>query len=424
MNDKTLYDYWMICYRRRFAIWVMMAAAIAGAILIGISLPPIYEARSMFYVPASATTQRSNTGDNDIPLPASNQDDAKANIGILKGRDALRAIHVQFPQRSIAALQRNVDFTAGRDGIIHVYVRDRDPKLAADIANAFYAYFNRFMLDRMQERYSPRQDALSQRITEVSQQLQDVIQRRNELAALTGTPSLDTETLELVHERENMHKELDELHGSPGTNSTISHGSERVTQEVDPTVAELEKQLALIDVDLAKVRQRTLPNHPDQIALMQSRAAIQASLQQKLASLNAGDKARADTVAGMLKKREQRLKSIPEYQSQLTELDQQYRDLRASMSSLRKTMDEVSMSSSRSSRVGILVETAQPPETAVFPLTWLNVVIATIVSALAGMLYALLLEYIGERANAAATFAIPPPNAISQKVKVTPAMTK
>ena len=402
MNDKTLYDYWLICYRRRATIWVMMAAAIAGAILIGRSLPPVYEARCMFYVPASATTQRSNTGDNDVPLPASNQDDAKANIGILKGRDTLRAIEKQFPQRSLDALQRNVDFTAGRDGIIHVYVRDRDPKLAADIANAFYTHFNLFMLDRMRLRSASRQDVLKQRIVEVSRQLQDVIKQRNELATLTGTPSLDVQTLELVRERENMDQELDELHGSRGAQDASRHESER-GRSVDPTVAELEKQLAQIDMDLASVRERTLPNHPDQIALLQSRAALQESLQQMHTSLNAGDRARADTVAEMLRKRDQRLKSIPEYQSQLNELDQRYRDLRTSMSALRSGMEEAFMSGSRTLQVGILVETAEPPEVPVFPIAWLNIMIAAVVSALAGILYALLLDYVAERTDITAS---------------------
>lgn len=87
-----------------------------------------------------------------------------------------------------------------------------------------------------------------------------------------------------------MHKELDELQG------------ERTRQAATPAIDELERQLAQIDIDLAKARQRTLPNHPDQIALMKSREAAQASLQQKIDSLAAGKKARADTVAGMLRK--------------------------------------------------------------------------------------------------------------------------
>ena len=398
MKEKTLYDYWMVCYRRKHTIFVMIATALFGAIVISASLPSIYEARAMFYVPSSATTQRSNTGDNDIPLPASNQDDAKANIGILKGRDALRTIQAQFPQKSVDALQRNVDFTAGRDGIIHVYVRDHSPQLAADIANAYYLHFNRFLIERMQQRGTVKAEAVRQRLAEVGRQLQEVIQNRNELAALTGSPSLDTEALELIRERGGMDKELDELRG------------ERNRQTATPAIDELERQLAQIDIDLAKARQRTLPNHPDQIALLRSREAAQASLQQKLDSLNAGKKARADNVASMLKKRERRLKMIPQYQSRLAELDQTYRDLRAAQTYLKNSLEESTLSGVKVGQIGVIVETAQAPEVPVFPIIWLNILIAAVVSTLAGMLYALLLDYIEERAIALrASRAVPAP---------------
>ena len=66
MNDKTLYDYWMICDCRRLSILVLVGTAVLGTLLIGASLPPIYEARATFYVPSSATTQRSKTGDTAV----------------------------------------------------------------------------------------------------------------------------------------------------------------------------------------------------------------------------------------------------------------------------------------------------------------------------------------------------------------------
>lgn len=392
MSEKTLYDYWMVCYRRKFTILIMVVTAVIGVLVIGASLPAIYEARAMFYVPSSATTQRSNLNATDVPLPTSNQDDAKANIGILKGRDTLRAIHAQFPQRSIDTLQRNVDFTAGRDGIIHVYARDRDPVLAAAIANAYYLAFNHFMAQRMQERAQPRTVALRERLEEIEQELQSVIASRNTLAGISGTPLLDTEATELIRERSGMSKELDELEG------VQPHKSEGTARNpASPVVDELERQIAQIDMDLAKTRQKTLPNHPDQIALLKSREAAVAALQEKQASMDSSKKARTDTVHGMLQKREQRLKAIPQYQSTLNEADQKYRDLRAAKSFLKNSLEEAVMAGTKAGEIGVIVETAQPPEIPVFPIVWLNVLIALIMSVLTGMLYALLLDYVEER---------------------------
>lgn len=399
MNDKTLFDYWMICYRRRLSILVLVATAALGALFIGASLPSVYEARAMFYVPSSATGQRSNTGDTAIPLPASNQDDAKANIGILKGRDALRAIHAQFPTKSIDALQRDVDFTAGRDGIIHVYSRDRDPKQAAAIANAYLTHFNRFLNEQMQLRGAPKIFSLKQRMVEVSKQLQEISSTRQALASAVGSPALEAEVLELVREREGLNKELDELRGAIKARAGAEQRGERTRMSATPAVDELERELARIDIDLSKARMQTMRNHPEQMALTERREVTQEALRQKLRNLTAGDQARADTVEVMLAKRERRLKAIPDFQARISELDQQYRDLRGAMSFLKTNLEEVSIASVRAPQVGISVETAQAPEVPVFPIAWLNVLVAVVVGTLAGMLYALLLDYIDESAQ-------------------------
>lgn len=399
MNDKTLYDYWMICYRHRLSIFILVGAAVLGALLIGQSLPAIYEARAMFYVPTSATTQRSNAGELSIPLPASNQDDAKANIGILKGRDALRAIHADFQNKSIESLQRDVDFAAGRDGIIHVYVRDRVPARAAEIANAYLAYFNRFLAEQMQRRNAPKLTGLKQRIVEVGRQLQVNAAARQELAGISGTPALEAEANELVKERVELGKELDDLRGAISARASAELRGERTRLAATPAVDELERELARIDIDLSAARLRTLSNHPEQISLRERRQITQSALQKKLSNLDAADNARAETLTEMLAKRAQRLKAIPDYQNRLNDLDQQYRDLRGAMTFLKNSMEEISLAGMRAPQVGISVETAQTPTTPVFPIPWLNALVAAVVSVLVGMLYALLLDYIYDSAR-------------------------
>lgn len=394
-QDKTLYDYWMVCYRRRLTILVLVSTAVAGALLISASLPPVYEARAMFYVPSSATTQRSNTGDTAIPLPASNQDDAKANIGILKGRDALRAMAQRFPARSTDALQRDVDFTAGRDGIIQVYVRDRDPARAAAIANAYPQYFNDFLGARMQQRSEPKFQALRARITEVAAQLLALGVGRRQLATLTSS-ALDGQALELVKNREALLKELDDLKGAIAARSASRSRGERLRVAASPVIDEIERQLDEIDLDLAKLRVRTLPNHPDQVALVARRAVAQTALLLKLDELNARDAARAEIVTGMLASRDRRVKAIPDHQNRLAEIDQQLADLRAAMSFLKNSLEELLLASTRSPQVGIVIESAELPAVPVFPIAWLNAVVAALVASLVGILYALLLEYIDE----------------------------
>ncbi len=52
-----------------------------------------------------------------------------------------------FPQKPISRFRRDVDLVVSRESTIEVYVRDRDPELAAAIANAMIDYFNEFNRD-------------------------------------------------------------------------------------------------------------------------------------------------------------------------------------------------------------------------------------------------------------------------------------
>jgi uncharacterized protein involved in exopolysaccharide biosynthesis len=407
MGDKTLYDYWMICYRRRLPIFVLVVTAVLGAVLVGESLPPVYEARAMFYVPASATTQRGFPGDTTVPLPTSNQDDAKANIAILKGRDSIRAIHKRHPAKSLESLQRDVDFTAGRDGVIHVYVRDRDPAVAADVANGFVEYFNDFLVAQMRQRASSRRGALQDRLDELNRQLEAVSRDRRELAIASGTPTLDGEALELVRERQRLVKELEELRGSIASRSGGEARGERARPLATPAIDEVERELTRLDLDIARLRMTAMQNHPELAALLRKREAAQAALKQKLQTLGDDDKAREGTLMASLKRVELRLRSLPGLLGRRIDLDERARDLRASIKLVDGQLDEIVLASAHVPRVGIDVETAQPPAVPVFPIGWLNALVAAVASALAGILYALLLDYIDEsrrhRALGAAT---------------------
>lgn len=398
MTEKTLYDYWMICYRRRAVALTLTATSVIVALIVSASLPPVFEARAMFYVPQSATTQRANTGEGVIPLPASNQDDAKADIGVLKARDALRAVQAQFPAKSISAMERDIDFTAGRDGTIQVYVRDRDPALAARIANAYIDHFNTFMAAQARARSQPRIEALTHRLRQLEQRLAEVSRQRLAAAAAAGAGP-DAQARELVRSREDIDRELENLRDTATARRTAAARGERIHPIATAAIDDIERQLAEIDGDLARMRVRLLPNHPDYQALVARRAAVQADLDRKLRNLVAGDASHADALSEMSRRRAKQLGAMPGTQLRSSDLDQEYADLRASVLAIRRTLDDLSASALGPGRIGVKIETAMPPEVPVFPIAWLNASIAGVIGLLAGLWYALLLDYIDECAR-------------------------
>jgi len=63
LNDKitmteeaTLYDYWLALYQRKRAILMVSLMSAGFAYGISMLLPPVYEAKSAFYMPFIAST--------------------------------------------------------------------------------------------------------------------------------------------------------------------------------------------------------------------------------------------------------------------------------------------------------------------------------------------------------------------------------
>lgn len=388
-ETKTLYDYWMICYRKRASILLLVTVSVVGAIVISRITPPIYEARAVFYIPGSATTNRTNVSEEDLPLPTSNQDDAKANIGILKGRNATQTIHEWFPNKPISALNKDVDFTAGRDGLIYIYVRDRSPVVAAAIANAYINYFNIFMLSKLQERLTPKEMVLKERIAAVNAQLTEAYQARKRLQKKFGTPALEVEAVAMVQEREALRRELENLKAGlpPSTGNTSKNIA-------TPAMEELEKEIAKLEVQLAGSLVENKAAYPEvQVASKRYDKAKQA-LNTKLTQSTSATKNQEKALTQMIEKRDQRLADIPEFK-RLEELNnQEIQNLITALSFLHKNQEELAYSRVRSKTQGITVETALTPSTPVYPIIWLNAVVALLLGILTGILYAFLLDYI------------------------------
>lgn len=393
-EPKELYDYWMIVYRRRLSVLLLIVVSVASAIVISQSLAPVYEARAAFYVPASATTKRTGTTDTDLPLPTSNQDDAKANIGILKGRDATRAISKMFPQKSVDALNKDVDFTAGRDGLIYVYVRDRDPQRAADIANAYTRYFNQFLLAALKDRLEPKVTALRTHMADVNTRLQAALLEKTQLQAKIGGPSLDSEAAELTRQRADLAREKDELNAgsrAPGDAMTAARHS-----DANPVADEIEKNVADLKLQLAGKLIEDRPDHPEVRVLSERYASAQQALAAKRQRLAESEASKSKNLGHMIAKRSQQLAALPELKRQESLLDQKIQTLSSDLSFLRQSYEEVSYAGVRSANQAITVETAWAPAGPVYPVIWLNALVAFILALFGGILYAFFLDYVSD----------------------------
>jgi len=166
----TLYDYWQDIYQRKGLLLTVAISAAVFAYVVSFLLPPLYEAKVTFYSPANLTaptyTQSSDAGHlAQAPyLPTADEKAAAVDIGVLQSMDIFRDLHARFPDRDVDWLRKNVDVTVSKEFMVDVHVRDRDPKMAADIANLMPEFYREFHQNALRTRSQMVVDTLTKQL--------------------------------------------------------------------------------------------------------------------------------------------------------------------------------------------------------------------------------------------------------------------
>lgn len=54
MKERTLLDYWLVLYKRKWIIGLIVLSAMVTAWILSKTVAPFYEAKAVFFVPAKA----------------------------------------------------------------------------------------------------------------------------------------------------------------------------------------------------------------------------------------------------------------------------------------------------------------------------------------------------------------------------------
>jgi uncharacterized protein involved in exopolysaccharide biosynthesis len=176
-DEINLLDYWRVLRKRG---WIILGLTFISAFAAGyysyFILPKIYESTATILAPResagggaglAAALAASGAGQflgGVLPGGGTSRD---AFVAILKSRTMAQALADQFNLKeyyktkfiddTIGSLQGATNISVSKEGVISVKVEDKDPKLAADVANAYVT-----SLDRMFARFGTT-DASRQR---------------------------------------------------------------------------------------------------------------------------------------------------------------------------------------------------------------------------------------------------------------------
>jgi len=361
--QATLYDYWMALYSRKGIILLASLSTMVFALLIGYVLPPIYEAKATMYFPVNNLPSSYVSYSPQImaqPALRPNPDDKEAGIhvGILRSNDMAQKVHALFPEKDPGFFKSNVDFVTSPQFFTDIYVRDRDPELAARIANSYVEIYSEFHVDVLKSKAERALRVLEPELADVEKRLSAMtaeISRFKRQSRLLS--SADAEQLVV-----NQTQQLD-----------------RDRNDVIVALQSIQEQIRSAELSGANVAARSGGQPVLQNPLIDKARKLEArknALTERIDRLRNTAPGTVTTVATM-----QRLESDKKFLEQLRH-------------NVEMNLAEARMQSQAPVVDIVRVQTARPPSSYSFPIHTLNAVVALVLGFAAACYVALLLSYL------------------------------
>lgn len=440
MQDRSLLDLWLVLYSRRYNIAAVVAFSVITSYIGSITVPPVYEARSTFFIPAELpeiTYLAQATPDSlasSFGAPISISDLYAPYLGMLKSVTLAKTVQAQFPSKPLVKLLRaDVDFELSDDNIVAIYVRDRAPEQAAAIANAYVDAMRRLLGESLLSAGARQTELLHEELLATQKELGKAVSLLRQLELTHRTIDLDSDLETLTEARAAIRANLDEtlVQVSANANKLDSvqqyldrEGANLKGNELALTTPVIDRlRIELVDVSarLAELSTELGPNNIEILALESARADLDLKLanavknwlkstikpqdaqhevlrrrlidvtveQQRLAAM-------ADAYKQTLMQVNERLGRYPEIKAEISQKQQEVEQLRELVQRLTISYREAQLQFNQV-RDGQLValDSADPPGRPAFPILWLNILVALVVGTIVGVLYAFLLDYIG-----------------------------
>jgi uncharacterized protein involved in exopolysaccharide biosynthesis len=437
---RSLLDYWLIVYQRRVSVFVVIITAVVTSLVIGEVVPPIYEARAALYIPAKlapvsyVTRESASSLARQQNVPIQTEDGYKPYVGILKSRQLAQMVHEQFPEKPVFKLMRSdVDFEVTDELIVRVYSRDRDPQLAANVANAYVAGLKRILADASQAQVAHEPAYISTALAGAEGELRAAEAALKRFEEKYHVASLQTEVNALASRKVTLQDRLEEttvsIAANLGKRNAVIEEMKREGQDFEaseasitsPLIENLRERLAEVLARLAELEAELGKNNLTIVAQEKRRQDIEARLSEEVRKWVTS---RIKPTSSQLEKMRQQFIEIaveaqrlgaarkgylqalerlnelvrryPEIKAQWNVLNENVERIRSQLQTLRSSLTEARLQSERNMELLVQLDRAEPPGQPAFPIWWLNLLIALFGGMLTGIGYAFFLDYVDE----------------------------
>lgn len=437
--EKTLIDYWFTLYKRRYVIGLIILSSLATTIVISLLLPPVYEAKAVFFVPqrpSSSTFLASPEGSSIAKttlIPDPKEDSNAPYLGILKSKALAELVKAEYPDKSVDDLKRrDTNYVLTNEYLIEVYARDEHAADAAGIANAYVRNFNRTMQGISDNyRLSSIRQSLEQQIAAADNDLAGAREKLKNFQAANETASIDEETKQFILMRMNAKNKLDANKVSMSENDMkirsvldqLNKESRLISSKeftvTSPALESIQRSISDVKVKMAGLGADIKPTHPDYVSLkrqydqledllgqevnrivnsqIKSSNSFYESLRQRLVNLYVEKEtllAERNAYASISKLISRDIRNIPRIKDTSDQLASDVARINKSMDVLKSNLREAKAQEGKEMVSGVIVEHANPPANPAFPVLWLNGLVGIMVGFIAGVLYAFFLEHL------------------------------
>src|SRR3990167_4999500 len=300
MTEKTLLDYWLVLYRRKVTIFIVTISAMVTALILSKTLQPVYEGKAVFFVPKDPDTATffgtpgGTTGRSPL-VPDASEDPNAPYIGILKSKAMSNLVQKEFPHKTTMDLTlTDVDFTLTDEYMIEIYVRDRNPRLAADIANAYVKYFKQLMDDYSLKAQLGRQATMEEEIARNQKSLSESREKLSDFQQENRTANLDEEIKQLISMKSNFESQLETHHVEYAENKNKILATKRKLKDenqtfnisniviTSPILEKLKVQMSDLDSKMAALSVEIKEPHPEYKILKKNYEEVKKNIDKEI----------------------------------------------------------------------------------------------------------------------------------------------
>lgn len=425
-------------YANRLVMYVTVGVAVASSFWLARLFPKFYEAKASFYVPVvqdvfSLSTETGGMA-RAVPTPTVVRDQLRGYFGILTSRRLTSRVAESVRERSAEQIRRGTYFQLTTAGMFMINTVDRDPVIAARIANAFADSFNDLFEEISLPRATKTRRFIEEQVDKVGKELLMAEGRLEDFKRTHKTVSLGEETSQLVKQVADVRAQADQASVSLSEIRTRMGVMERrlaseakmqlssTLLTTNPLIQQLQGKLSDLEVEVAGLRAKFTALHPDvqrvEQQIRETRQQLQdevtkivasethslnpvyENLRQSLVTLYADERAVAAKLSGLqgiIRRYEEQTEQLPETQRQLGELTRTLRHLEETDRTLSLKLEDARIQEKREIQTFLVVDRAVPALSPAYPNLLLSIPTAGVLATVAGLFYAMFLGYLKAR---------------------------